>query len=73
MNKETGVPAFPIDAELCQDLTIEEQRGMKLRDYLAAKAMEGVIAATPAQLQIDEPHLAKWSYKMADAMLEARK
>jgi hypothetical protein len=47
-------------------------KGMTLRDYFAAQAMGGVIAATEALMKIDEPHLAMWSYKMADAMLEAR-
>jgi hypothetical protein len=45
---------------------------MTLRDYFAAKAMGGVIATTEALIKIDEPHLAMWSYKMADAMLKAR-
>ena len=36
----TGGPAFPVPAELCQDLTIEQQRGMTLRDYFAAHATE---------------------------------
>jgi hypothetical protein len=49
-----------------------DQTGMTLRDYFAAKAMGGVIAATEALIKIDEPHLAMWSYKMADAMLKAR-
>lgn len=48
------------------------QTGMTLRDYFAAKAMCGVIAATEPLIKIDESHLAMWSYKMADAMLKAR-
>jgi hypothetical protein len=48
------------------------ETGMTLRDYFAAKAMGGVISATEALIKIDEPHLAMWSYKMADAMLKAR-
>ena len=43
-----------------------------LRDLYAGLAMQGCVAATPAEIQIDETHLAKWSYKMADAMMEAR-
>jgi hypothetical protein len=46
--------------------------GITVRDYFAAKAMGEVIAATEALMLIDEPHLAMWSYKMADAMLKAR-
>lgn len=43
MSKETGVPAFPVVAELCQDLTVEEQRGISIRDYFAAKAMPSIL------------------------------
>ena len=43
--------------------------GMTLRDYFAAKAMQGMM------VQIEEPncdYIAKQVYKMADAMLAAR-
>ena len=40
MTKDRSGPAFPVPAELCQDLTIEEQRGLTVRDYFAAKASE---------------------------------
>ena len=48
------------------------QEGMDLRDYFAAKAMQGLIGK---QLIIgyDEAVIAKDAYKMADAMMEARK
>lgn len=49
--------------------------GMTLRDYFAAKAMQGMCAAPmgkfPYQLEIES--IACDTYKMADAMLEARK
>jgi hypothetical protein len=64
--------AFPYQHKNPTSGLTTESEGMTLRDYFAAKAMQGVIAATPAQIQIEEPHLAKWSYKMADAMLKAR-
>ena len=73
MTKETGGPAFPVPAELCQDLTVEEQRGMTLRDYFAAKAMQGLITSLPSDSTLYDSNVAKWSYEMADAMLEARK
>jgi len=47
--------------------------GMELRDWFAAKAMQGVISATEPLIKIDEQHLAMWSYKMADAMMKQRK
>lgn len=68
--KETGGPAFPqlTDHTLCYD-------GMTLRDYFAAKAMQGALsnayAAERYQMNIWE--IAKEAYEMADAMLEARK
>lgn len=43
---------------------------MTLRDYFAAKFMQGV-CANPDKLYDDEP-LAKEAYAMADAMLRAR-
>ena len=65
-----GGPAFPVPAELCQDLTVQEQRGMTLRDYFAAKAMQGFIACPNTR---GEPNdIAAWCYQMADAMLKER-
>jgi hypothetical protein len=51
---------------------LRDGSGMTLRDYFAAKAMQGVISATEPLIKIDEQHLAMWSYKMADAMLKQR-
>jgi hypothetical protein len=45
----------------------EDYPGMTLRDYFAAKAMQGEIRH---QINIDE--LAALSYRVADAMLQAR-
>lgn len=68
MNSE---PAFPVFPETGGGHAAAFQ-GMTLRDYFAAKAMQGVIAATEPLIKIDEQHLAMWSYRMADAMLKAR-
>jgi hypothetical protein len=59
-------PVFPIEKHLRTDLPIEEQRGMTLRDYFAAKAMQefiGVLNSTDG---------TKKAYEWADAMLKAR-
>jgi len=64
-------PAFPVFPETGSGHAAAFQ-GMTLRDYFATQAMGGVISATDALIKIDEPHLAMWSYKMADAMLRAR-
>jgi hypothetical protein len=49
-----------------------DMTGMTLRDYFAAKAIQSLIALLPSITEINEPHLAKWSYKIADKMMEAR-
>ena len=58
-------PAFP-----CYDDNGEQIEGMSLRDYFAAKALQGLMASPsdPASLEI----AAEWSYKVADAMLAER-
>jgi hypothetical protein len=48
------------------------QEGMTLRDYFAAKALQGLITTGNPKDEWDEPEMAKWSYKMAAAMLKAR-
>jgi hypothetical protein len=73
MTKNTGGPAFPVPSELCQDLTVYEQRGLTMRDYFAAKAMQGfastlIDTALPIRFEV----LAQDAYAMADAMLKAR-
>ena len=67
MSKETGGPAFP---NMAFGSTRNEQQGMTLRDYFAAKAMQAIIGVCPKNLPDEE--LAIDSYKVADAMLKAR-
>ena len=43
-------------------------RGMTLRDYFAAKAMQELLCVVGS----DKAHVARESYEMADAMLAAR-
>lgn len=58
--------------------TIEPEAGMTLRDYFAAKALQGIIttSARPYFIEIqgqETAHLAaKHAYCLADAMLAAR-
>jgi hypothetical protein len=56
----TGGPAFPVG----------NVNGMSLRDYFAAKALQGIMACNG--VYEDEKKLAQWCYEQADAMLEAR-
>ncbi len=70
MSNKDGGPAFPqIKWERDDDgnLYPDEKHGMTLRDYFAAKAMQGTI---PAHDEVQS--IAKWAYHVADAMLKAR-
>lgn len=64
--KPTGGPAFP-----GVDHLGEVYPGMTLRDYFAAKAMQGLLSDRTIQASRNE--FAGEAYSMADAMLEARK
>jgi hypothetical protein len=48
-----------------------DQNGMTLRDYFAAKAMQGLLAAD-TQFTMYSAQIAEIAYKQADAMLKAR-
>ena len=52
----------------------EPEKGMTLRDYFAAKAMQGFMYGAPTNDDINNAlgSLAEMSYKLADAMLAAR-
>ena len=47
-----------------------ETDGMTLRDYFAAKAMQGIM--TDPNLSMGRDEVAEWAYRQADAMLKAR-
>ena len=70
---DDGGPAYPCP-EASEQLygNADGCMGMTLRDYFAAKAMEGLIQSPD---QVSEPFIgiAQSAYLMADAMLEARK
>jgi hypothetical protein len=55
----TGGPAFPTQ--------VASYEGMTLRDYFAAKAMQGL-----TQKYSHESDVSRNAYKIADAMLKAR-
>ena len=64
-NENTGGPAFPVLA-LPRGVY---NNGMTLRDYFAAKAMQGLLASTKVN---DARIIAIDAYQAADAMLKAR-
>ena len=68
MSKETSGTAFPVEnhAKASQYGSF----GMSLRDYFAAKAMQGLLISTRTD---DVLMICRDAYKIADAMLEARK
>jgi hypothetical protein len=66
-NTNTGGPAFP-GLHPSSECRYKEE-GMTLRDYFAAKAMQGLLASTKVT---DARIIAIDAYEMADAMLKAR-
>ena len=51
----------------------EDYKGMDLRDYFAAKAMDGLIHHFDFATFRDDPlRVARWAYDAADAMMKAR-
>lgn len=68
-----GGPAFPIPLNDGQSwVGMNEFDGMTLRDYFAAKAMQGMLANQHCFQASDEQMFARDSYVLADAMLKAR-
>jgi len=65
--KDTGWPAFPAHHF---DLA-ENEHGMTLRDYFAAKAMQAYLRWPEAPIH-GEALIADCAYTMADAMLAER-
>jgi len=58
-----NIPAFP------NNFTIEKFKGMTLRDYFAAKALQGLLAS---EVNDSMQEFISRSYKIADAMMEER-
>ena len=75
MEKNDGGPAFPRLESLSNKTpayaVATSAGGMTLRDYFAAKAMQGMQANVGANKWTPE-HFAESAYKCADAMLKAR-
>lgn len=72
-HKHNGGPAFPFgqtDSMSGQLVNGWGSEGMTLRDYFAAKAMQGALA-NPEVKETAEAR-SEWAYEIADAMLKAR-
>ena len=71
-NTNTGGPAFAQQLECNRD-GYAVTGGMTLRDYFAAKAMQGILAATLTPNTVwSQDEAAETAYNVADAMLKAR-
>lgn len=71
MSVKDGGPAFPGEPEMRFGQSNEYNQGMTLRDYFAAKAMQGPLAGNiynPGQADL----IAKDSKAIADAMIAAK-
>lgn len=75
-------PAFPCKQEIVvQDATgadsakfIINHEGMSLRDYFAAKAMQGMMSSSNAYFKDWSPNsYTEEAYRISDAMLSKRK
>lgn len=64
-----GGPAFPLVGN--REWNISPEYGMSLRDYFAAKAMQGICASGPSSAWTDD-RIADNAYRLAGAMLKAR-
>lgn len=67
MSKPTGGPAFPVPGLQHDD----DFNGMNLRDYFAAKALQG-LCADPNTANVKREDIVAECYELADAMLAAR-
>jgi hypothetical protein len=73
MIKNTGGPAFPHHVVYTNGWSDNQEiHGMDLRDYFAAKAMNGMIGGAWPTTSPDQEDIARFSYEMANAMLKAR-
>lgn len=86
MSNETGGPAFPVTDGAAHRIAMQTAgddeakyiaesakalSGMTLRDYFAAKAMQG-ICAHEVTWGLSNKNIAATAYEMADKMLKAR-
>jgi hypothetical protein len=67
MNNPPAFPTYEYQESYGQMMAVG---GMTLRDYFAAKAMQGI---QTSKSSTDDYHIAKYAYKLADEMLKARK
>ena len=64
-----ALPRHASNLQQSEGLRVWNKNKLTLRDYFAAQAMSGAMSGMHVE---SIPNLAKFSYKVADAMLEAR-
>jgi len=62
--------AFP-RADMKFNSFVSDELGMDLRDYFAAKAMQGMLSENSG-IRYPTDELVDFAYKVADAMMKAR-
>jgi hypothetical protein len=76
VKKDDGGSAFPSYVFTEDSRTGADNPGMTLRDYFAAKALQGMLSVVEVQAQVGKgvtmENVANASYEWADAMLKAR-
>ena len=73
MAKDTGGPAFPgFVQNQMNGHVVDEMSGMTLRDYFAAKAMQGIAANQRWNVTKQIDNCAREAYAIADAMIKER-
>jgi len=75
MSKDTSPAAFPLARTAADDGDGWTHYGMTLRDYFAAKAMQGMLSNSTIIAELDvetQKWIAGYSYSQADAMLRVR-
>ena len=68
MSNNSGGPAFPLVYVVPPENVLNVYQGISVRDYFAAKAMQGFITLNFKTAD----DMARVAYAMADAMLKAR-
>jgi hypothetical protein len=75
MKKNEAAFAFARPHSESEEYFFDAQAGMSLRDYFAAKAMQGLVAASVNDggcVKCDDKFIAPLAYQIADEMIEAR-
>lgn len=63
--------AFPLITQRPDGVVVEYNPGMDLRDYFAAKALQGLLATVKDETWFQD-EVASICYEMADKMMKAR-